>query len=291
MKKDFSLTKRYSRFFHCMLVVAAVCFCATSLSAQSGGITTRDQESKEAMDTALKALGGVDKINSIKSLVIKGSETGFPSGLFETWILLPDSFLHFRGPEAPTPSQRIRHPAWSASRGEMLTATVFFHEGNISYQPITEEQMAEVKARVDETNELYSYLLMGMLAKSGPTPLALSSDSTPGVFILTKNDGSTGEIEFDSKTGYPYVIRYKTLRWNGEMRFNDRFSVNGIMFPRTITITMGDANNSTVRQIDEVQINPNPNLSLKDFVVHQIEKKPPPDPEEVEKYLKRKGIK
>lgn len=53
------------------------------------------------------------------------------------------------------------------------------------------------------------------------------------------------------------------------MRFNDRFSVNGIMFPRTITITTGNSYRNTVRQITEVQINTK--LGLENFEPYQVD--------------------
>ena len=65
----------YSRFFLYLRVAVAIFLYAVLLSAQSGGITTKDPKAKEAMDAALKALGGMDKIGGIKSLVIKGTET------------------------------------------------------------------------------------------------------------------------------------------------------------------------------------------------------------------------
>jgi len=235
------------------------------LPAQSGGITTKDQKAKEALDAALKALGGADKIDGIKSLILKGSETAFPNGLFETWILLPDNFLHFRGPEADKPNRRRRDRS-SISQGKTLQLLSSLNSAGTKFirgDPETEEAIASVKATVDEASDTWSYLLMGMLAKSGPTPLALSSGLTPGIFILTKNDGITAEIEFDSITGYPSVIRYEFPKRKGEMRFSDRFSVNGVMFPRMITITTGNSWWDTKRQIEEVRINPN--LGLDDF--------------------------
>ena len=50
-----------------------------------------------------------------------------------------------------------------------------------------------------------------------------------------------------------------------EMRFQNRFSVNGIMFPRVITTTESDRDVITEWRIEEVRINPE--LSLKDFEV------------------------
>jgi len=70
--KEKSKRARVTKKFLFCLHMAAVCFCTVFLMAQSGGIVTKDQNAKEAVDTALKALGGADKIDGIKSLVIKG---------------------------------------------------------------------------------------------------------------------------------------------------------------------------------------------------------------------------
>ena len=180
---------------------------------------------------------------------------------------MPDNVIHFLS-ENPDPHRR-RRDIFSFSQGKSLIGRTFFHDGRSYLEPVTEEDKSRLKAEVDEARETWSYILMGMLAKSGPTHLALSSGSTPGIFVLTKNDGSTGEIEFDSETGYPSVIRYNTQRYNGEMRFIDRFSVDGIMFSRVTAITTGDAYRDTVRRIEEVQINPD--LRIEDFPAYLVE--------------------
>jgi len=96
--------------------------------------------------------------------------------------------------------------------------------------------------------------------KAGPEPLTLSSRVTPNLFNMnTTNSGVLGEIEFDSD-GYPSIVKGGHI---AEMRFNDRFPVNGIMFPRIITNNYGLT--KTELRIEEVLINPK--LSLKDFEV------------------------
>jgi hypothetical protein len=117
------------------------------------------------------------------------------------------------------------------------------------------------------TTANWSRFLIGMFVKAGSAPTTFSSRSTPGVFNM---EGiASGEIEFDLKTGYPSVIKYSNIGimdgGNNEMRFGDRFSVNGIMFPRVIVETTGTSKKE--RRIAEVQINPK--LSLKDFEVPQ----------------------
>jgi len=150
------MIKKYSRFFLCLFITVIVYFCAAFLPSQSGEITIKDEKSKEVMAAALKALGGSDKINDIKSLVLKGSETGIGGGLFETLILLPDNFLHFRGPEVPVPRRRLRD-SWSISQGLPLTGVFFTVDNKPSYKPITEEQKIAVKAQADESSDIWSY--------------------------------------------------------------------------------------------------------------------------------------
>jgi len=89
--------------------------------------------------------------------------------------------------------------------------TVFQLRGQIITQDAAAEakdQARAVNARLDQ----WSRLLTGMLLKAGPVPLTLSSGSTSGVFTLTKMDGDLGEVEFDSKTGYPLLVRTDVSR-------------------------------------------------------------------------------
>ena len=98
------------RLYYYLNVVTAICLCAVLLMAQSSGITTKDQKAKEAVDAAIKAIGGADKIDSIKSLIIKGTYTNIPDegrvsplgiplkptppAQFEIRILMPDSYIY-----------------------------------------------------------------------------------------------------------------------------------------------------------------------------------------------------
>ena len=286
----------FSRFLR---TAAAACICAALLTAQSGGITTKDTKSKEALSAALKALGGADKIGGIKSLVIKAKSTseGFSTlnGItkeistvydVEIRILSPDNFVRInRFPAIERMPERTSY--FGISQGKLLAwppAVVVSGNGNMQIQEEDAETRAKRQAsQVNSQMDEWSRFLIGTLAKTGPVPLTLASGSTPGVFTMTKADGEAGEIEFDSKTGYPSVIRYKTAGMSNmtvtaggvsmapskstvdaEMRYRDRFSVNGIMFPRIITAVAPGIRDRELR-IEAVQINPN--LSLKDFDV------------------------
>lgn len=271
--------------------------------AQSDGITTKDPKAKETVDAALKAIGGEDKTSSIKSIIIKGSETRImwmssqstidgklthtttPStNEFEIRILLPDNFIQIT--RLPT-----RTTYTGISQGALLTlppAAIVTDSSGVG-NTIQTFKAAEgtAKSRADAGKDEWACFLAGMLIKAGPMPLTLSSGSTPGVFNLTNHAGDFGEIEFDSKTGYPSVVRYKTTRGSmstiiggpgdslgrdsnitqdmveNEIGFHDRFSIEGIMFPKTISMT-GPPVDRTL-YINSVQINPK--LSLKDFEV------------------------
>ena len=271
MNEQLNKTKRTFRFSIYLSNIAAVCLCAVLLMAQSRGITTKDPASKEAMDVAIKALGGTDKIDGIKSLVIKGVKSfNSLAGEFEIRMLLPDNFIIIdRSSISTNYSGVTRETAIPPMR--IMTVS----GGKIVEAPTTEEfaKLDEILINHNTNNrkDEWSYFLTGMLMKSGPMLFTLSSGVTSGKFSLTKNDSPAGEIEFDSKTGYPSIVRYKEiiLAPNGNkqemdrtIRFRDHFSVNGIMFPRIISSTnprVGDL------RIDEVQINPA--LNLKDFEI------------------------
>ena len=308
-------TNMFSLYLRRVTAMSAICFCVGFLAAQSGGITTKDSKAKEAIDAAHKALGGADKIGGVKSLVIKGTETrasftssgggpmtktGSTTQDFEIRILLPDNIIKIENfPERTMGGISIpaRTTYSGISKGSPLAnnavMTGFAGTGNIQKLDVDPETAAKAQAAAANTQiDEWSRFLTGILAKAGPAPLTLSSGSTPGVFTLIKSDGNVGEIEFDSKTGYPSVIKYKargsallnmakgpsgktSMSFNmadmsdmsdmvdNEIRFRDRFSVNGIMFPKIITMT-GPTMDREMR-IETVQINPN--LSLKDFEV------------------------
>ena len=247
----------------CLRIAVAVCICAVFLTAQTtGGITTKDPGAKEAMNRALKALGGADKIGGIKSLVLSGTET--PGGKFEIRILLPDNFI------------QINRGKWmpyrGVSQGKLIPPiTQMVAVGGKWVEPSPELAMRLESLSTGPTNNMkdeWSYFLLGTLMKAGPTQLTLSSGSSPGVFTLEKNDGASGEIEFNSETGYPSVVRYREIHTEPDakpqgsaidhsIRFRDHFSFNGIMFPKVITMTGREF------RIEEVRINPE--ISLKDF--------------------------
>ena len=304
--------------------MAAVCVCAALLTAQSGGITTKDAKAKEAVDAAIKAIGGSGKIGDIKSLVIKGTLGRFQPAEMEIRILLPDSFVQIvesslDGHRYEGISQGKLIPPPYSSKGkaghspeEIFPSFTPPKISNHSGTPGGETAPASLESAEDRaerhiaaTNNFHinrrtgelSRFLIGTLMKTGSAPMTISSGSTSGVFNLTKNDGeAAGEIEFDSKSGYPSVIRYENPKpppghimaasvivnhdgsltvggisaqnpGGGEIRFQDHFSVSGIMFPKVITYTQWYNDTVTELRIEEVLINPK--LSLKNFEVPQ----------------------
>ena len=265
MKGKLNMAKGKGRswFYFCMCAMVAVFLCAVFMTAAADGITTKDKNAKEAVDKAIKALGGKEKIDGIKSLVIKAtfnpsSSSGLPPTDFEIRILFPDNILEI-----------------NRLHGE---ATLMGYTGISKGKAIRPfpPQVDENSTRADEMRvasypsfvRTLSRLVCGMVMKSGSIPVTISSGSKPGVFeMLTQTgqkyyDSITNEIEFDAD-GYPSVIRFAGDMGNiNEVRFGERFSVNGIMFPRIITDTQFP---NPVIRIEEVQINPK--LSLKDFEI------------------------
>ena len=305
MKVQLTTVKEIGLFSLCIRTVVTMCVCAVFLMAQSDSLTMKDTKSREAVDAAHKALGGADKISGIKSLIIKGTGTNAAFSRtddgpftrtgssvkydFEIRILLPDSFLRIErlpvitthngisnGILITTPMMTPGSPGGGNTQPDPKIAGT---AANAQAQASANEAQAKTQspAVINQIDE-WSRFLIGTLAKAGPAPLTLSS-STSGGFILTKPDGDVGEIEFDAKTGYPSVVKYKwtdsldSIRSiiggtpgaqdtaGNEIRFRDRFSVGGIMFPRIIN-TVGPTMDREIT-IEEVQINPD--LSQKDF--------------------------
>jgi hypothetical protein len=269
-------------FSICLRSTAAIGLCVAFLTAQSGGIITKDQKAKDAVDAALKALGGSDKIDGIKSLIIKGTGTLDITGRtamaeagtsteyeFEIRMLLPDSFIQIvRYPESFVRISRYERTEYEGiSQEKLLTPQRIIVPPGMNIPVPTQPPPAMERVLSLMTTANWSRFLIGMFVKAGSAPTTFSSRSTPGVFNM---EGiASGEIEFDLKTGYPSFIKYSNIGIaggeNNEMRFGDRFSVNGIMFPRVIVETTGTSKKE--RRIAEVQINPK--LSLKDFEVPQ----------------------
>jgi hypothetical protein len=260
IKKQSNLVKGNGCASFRLHVIATACFCAVFLTAQSGCIATKDQKVKETMNAALNALGGADKIGSINSLILNGTENVFINGtelpdskrIFEIWMLLPDNFVKIDSRGSG------RQTALGVSQGKRLPAPVSIATGKVR-----ETNKAVLNAIVDELRDEWAFILLGMLAKTGPATLKITFGSTSDIFTLITKNGTSGEIEFDIKNWCPSVVRYRNTRLasDNEIRFQDRFSVNGIMFPRTII--MVDSKAERRLNVDAVQVNPK--LSLKDF--------------------------
>jgi len=291
MNEQLNNAKLTKRFLYCLSAVVTISFCAAFLMSQTGGvITAKDQKAKEAVDAAIKAIGGADKIGGIKSLIFKGSQrfTTNPQNLkdgVERRILLPDSFINI----IQTYNGMTLFDG--VSRGTLIPPMAKMSTAMAKVLPperielVVKDDAALEKYQINEKTDDWTRFLIGTLMMS-PVPLTISSGSSPGVFTLAKKDGVLGEIEFDSKTGYPSVIRYKIpaepkllsggirisdvggavgqVAKDGEIRFQDQFPVNDIMFPKVI-ITTNIVGQRIEIKIEEVQINPK--LTLKDFEI------------------------
>jgi len=254
------------------------------LTAQSNGIAIKDSKAKEAVDAAHKALGGADKVNGIKSLVMSGTgtnavftltnqgpmkTTGSITYEFEIRILLPDNIFQVemvnKGGSLPSSTTyRIvsNGEAFIRTMPELLTSS----NVNASKSSNLINRQLQEMAR----------LLIGMLIKAGPMPLTVTSGSTPERFTITTTGGGneTYEVEFDAKGKYPSIVRYKIpsvkmldreigIEQNVMMKFRERVVVDGVMFPRVIT-SKAEAMDREMR-IEKIQINPK--LTLKDFEI------------------------
>lgn len=222
MKQQLSGEKTKISFY--LRAAAALCLCVVFLvqpdciatqgsevKSAGGGertnnITLNDQKAKDALDAALKALGGAEKIGEIKSLIIEGTESiisdQFKSNpqKFEIVMLLPDNFIH--GQSTDTGRRAFSQ---GISNGAMLPPMNLFPLGKMKIEEAEElkknppkptaEQIADMNTRVKVRQDYWSYYLIGLFAKAGPTPLTLSSGLTPGVFAMTQKDGEEGETE------------------------------------------------------------------------------------------------
>ena len=268
MRNQISIATLIKSPFLILRTVFTICLCASFMMAQFDGVAIRsnDKITKEALDAALNAFGGMDKINSVKSLVISGTETMVIRGLssgdstetmkFEIRVRWPDDFIRIRSyPDRKT---------WAGiSQGTILTQL---------------EGVPEIRRKDIHNREIIhsAHMLLGILMKSNSRQLLLTSTNEPEVFDLSfpQSWGVVSKITIDSKTKYPSVIEYPEIGALGGgitiYQFSsDRFSVEGIMFPRVINISstapMLGTTTTMELKIDNVRVNPN--LTLKDFEV------------------------
>lgn len=201
--------------------------CVAFLMAQTGGmsITAKDQNAKEVLEAAQKAIGGADKINSIKSLIIKGTgtintkSTRIPSAetditteyKYEIRMLLPDNYLMIN----QFPESFVSIASYDLTMYEGISQGKLLNPPRISVRPglnipVPTQYPAGVERQmISAETAKFTRLLIGTLAKTGSTPIMLSSRSKPGIFnISNMPDVSTNEIEFDTKTGHPSHIMY-----------------------------------------------------------------------------------
>jgi len=276
-KKRWNLLKCGCRTaLYCVAITVGI----TLLMAQSGKIDTRDQKAAEQITMAKKALGGEKNIDNVKSLIIKGTEKYVQSNVeyeMELRILLPDNYI-FISTNRSTGVIVFK----GVSNGE-LRNTGFTKTGERIGVPST--------TSLNELNR-FACLLMGALMKDDPVaPLFLSSSAnTSNKFSVAKETGVLGEIEFDTKEKYPLHISFKDVAAKTKtettadpntrmgsytrsaeieavdavMRFEDRFAVDGIMFPRTIVYEQR-GNAYMEYKFENVQINPK--LTLADFEI------------------------
>ena len=284
MKKQSNGVKRTGMFHLCLrsvLAVTIICLCAVFLQAQSNGITTKDAKAKEAVDAALKVIGGADKIDGIKSLLLSGTGTGASEPLeFDIRWLSPDNYFRFEKTFETTPYIHTTSRYYSVSNRELTTMSFADPAGTMNTAP-----MPRVSKEPDAVNGNLGFiarLLIGTLMKVGPMPLTISSSSIPDRFVITTPVGELCEIEFDAQSKYPSSLRYK--QWlvtsftpggpwvpptpNYEeletvMRFSEWMAVDGIMFPRVVTYKADTVDK--VLRIEKIQINPN--LTAKDFEI------------------------
>ena len=261
MKDLIKIIKVEKMVFLFLCIIVVICGNEAILQAQSSVIKTKDQKAKETVDAALKALGGADKIEDIKSLIIKGKWTNDDTNKtdeFEIRVLWPDDYIHIRKNSARPNKSGVSH-------GKIL----------IPINPPPSERMLGFMLWRDMLKT--THVMMGMIMKPGSGEVILSSKTTLGVLDLALfplEEGLPTDFEFDKKTGYPSVIRHNESSSFGsgaiEYQFShDRFSVGGVMFPRVIKeiITKSPYQGGRIVteewRIEEVLINPK--LSLKDF--------------------------
>jgi len=269
----------------CGIVVLAI--SGNVLVAQQGNVSAKDKKSMDAVVAAHNSLGG-QKIDNIKSLVLTGSQI---SGIFETRastskmtrtgeivcefeirVLFPDSFV-----------QISRCPDWNKG-----TIAYFGILNGKVFNIFTTLQNVVNSSTTQDTSDValdgWNRLLAGMIMKGIGTPLVFSIDHHDNISIERK-DGLLGTMVFDVKDKWPVKIDYNVttqtpvlskgsdgrMIYTGDSRteersayvqFSDRFSVDGIIFPKTITRGDSDKVELTMT-INDIKINPN--LSKEDF--------------------------
>ena len=271
-------TLKYGSFVALCFVIMAT--GVATLMAQSEKIAAKDQESAEAITAALKALGGEKNIYDIKSLILTGTRTYSSNSSvdrIEIKILLPENILMIQ--------QR-------PDRGMIMYTGVSKGEVRNSGWMGSERILTPSFTANEELNR-FGLLLMGILLRSDPVaPITLASMAgASDKFIITKETGALGEMEFDPTQKYPSRIGYKDTVRNFTQQqntntnsnigkivigpsapetvddvilFKDRTAIDGVMFPRTIVY---ERQGKPFRELKIENIQINPELTLADFEV------------------------
>ena len=286
IKKNVHVSTVNKYLIYIVIVLTALTINDSVLVAQHGNISAKDKKSIDAMTEAHKSLGG-STIDNIDSLILTGSQI---SGVFETRastskmtrimetvcefeirVQFPDDFIHIR--RCPDLMNGLVI-YYGISNGSM------FSDSATLQNEVLSRSTPDSSVALDEWNRL----LVGMIMKNISTPLMLSTDSSDN-FVIKNEDRLLGTIVFDVKDKWPAKINYNVtalvpvlskgsdgrMVYAGDSRseersayvqFSDRFSVDGIMFPKTITrVNSGEV--EVAMTINDVKINPK--LSKEDF--------------------------
>ncbi len=207
-----------------------------------------DAEAQRVLTRAREALGGVDRLAAVQSLVVEGTRTLSPGSPYSEEdpygfkLLLPD-----------------RYQSLTSDYRHTLDGGSFWMNENAGEIPI-DADLRTVAERSTRWNFMYHSLLFLLNAPAGARAgfryIGATADD-PGnrewLEVTASGFKSTVKIGFDRSTGLPTVVRRTGTLGERIDTLSGHRAVDGILFPFVIEDRLGD--NYAVTNISAIRVN------------------------------------
>jgi hypothetical protein len=276
---------RWKNHLIMLLVIYLQLTISSHLYSENNALIFKDQQVESIVSATREALGGTNNIANIKSFLAKGRiiitpVIGNPSPQnIEIRVLLPDNAI------------RIISSS-SEARYQGVSGNNLANEILVNGKPAADVKYPATQLSVERAR--FTRLLLGMFMLPGPSTslsIAMSKDKITNknnsLLVASGTSGVLCSIEIDSKSKYPFILRYKSKAMmpraepiigmgSGSfslpkmedvemtMYFGDRVLVNGIMFPKSIITKV---RNTMIEEIRLENIILNANLQKRNFQI------------------------
>ena len=218
--------------------------CLVSLAFFSAfSVQLKAQSAEEIVNKHIDAIGGKEKIKSIKAIKMTGKLNGQGMEIPFTQIM-------------KFPAQKMEMTIQGMSMVQAYDGKTGWYiqpfQGDLSAHKMNEEQVKEMDDQKDAGGDLFEY------AQKGNKIELLGKDDMDGTEVfklkLTKKDGDVDTYYFDSQSYMIIKVTSKVKVQDKEMEQETEFSnyktVDGYTFAHSINSGMGEM------KIDKMEINP-----------------------------------